>query len=208
MKTKGTLKKLSEDHFIIYDNSEIEVFDLFMHESHGKVQIKECEDIVGKSILVDNGEASCWIDYCKKITHSFGKPLVGVINRSLSEAEELIDGYSVEKMADKWSINTENVHPANSYIAKQGYLEGFNAHKELVKNKFIFTEQQLIELIERAREIKDGDDVFDLEGILGMLEVNTQTMDVEHCTSIINSLRPKTEWQVSIDENGKLKLAE
>ena len=37
----------------------------------------------------------------KKITHSFGKKLEGVENRSLSEVEELLFGFSIEKMAEK-----------------------------------------------------------------------------------------------------------
>ena len=37
------------------------------------------------------------------------------------------DNYSFEKIeeaADLWSIDTNNVHPADSYIAKKGFLEG------------------------------------------------------------------------------------
>ena len=31
-----------------------------------------------------------------------------------------------EELADIWSIDPNNVHPADSYIAKKGFIQGYN----------------------------------------------------------------------------------
>ena len=54
-----------------------------------------------------------------------------------------------------------------------------------------FTEEDMRKAIELAREIKDGKDVFELEGILGLTEICTHNMNVLSADKIIQSLRPK-----------------
>jgi hypothetical protein len=82
------LIKLSDTHYIVVDDSEIKD---------------------GDYVLLDNGKIEVWKYQVYrhyhdlvvfKITHSFGVNLKGVINKPISEVEELIYGHSVVKLAE------------------------------------------------------------------------------------------------------------
>lgn len=121
--------KLSEEHYIIVDDSEIKEGDWSYFPFNKEISIASEE----KGIHPDS----------KRITHST-QPLNKDFNDwfdvqiiTLSEIQELIYGYSVEKMAEKWlSLNYGDV--LCGYAMMDGYMEGFKAHKELVKDK-LFT---------------------------------------------------------------------
>lgn len=110
---------------------------------------------------------------------------------SVSEIEELIYGYSVEKMAHNAIINhLTNNNPDGDFKHstigaednKNWWINGFNAHKELVKDK-LFT----IEDMEKAY-----DEGYSTEG-----EVKFE--------KFIQSLL-STEWDCTIDDEGKITL--
>ena len=223
MKTK--IIKLSDTHYIGVDNSEIKVGDIVaeklltggyeLFEIHTPNDIDEVRQ---KKVTHSNQP----LENINFVDEAEGKIIPKIKPLSLSEVEEAIYGYSVEKMAEKQFpypidikdkndkiIKTKGVKPFNHAKIERYrriWCQGFNARKELVKDKFVLSEQQILELIERARVIKDGKDEFDLEGILGLTEVCTHNMDVEHSTSIIKSLLPKTEWEVKFNEQGKIVL--
>lgn len=48
----------------------------------------------------------------------------------------------LELEADLWSVNTDNVHPADSYVAKQGFIAGATS-KYVEKQKLEFAIEQL-----------------------------------------------------------------
>lgn len=115
------LIKLSDTHYIVVDDSEIKNKEAFLDMRDYPNNISDY-DIYwagsGGSIEFSNTIG-------KKITHSFGKQLAGVINKPLSEVEEAIYGYNIMEM----SINAVG----NSYSSV--WRTGFKAHQELVKDK-------------------------------------------------------------------------
>ena len=184
------LIKLNEEHYIIVDNSEIKEGD-FMYDIDGDIGIA-----IGK-------DKSQW-EGNRKITHSFGKEINGVINKPLSEIEELLFGYNVEELVEKdiksvWSSygkpNGIMSEPRNLNRGHQeSWLKGFNAHKELVKARFLSTqlysnENHLEWIYNRLIEVHGENSNYDY-----MIEFK----------KIIQSLQP-TEWDVEFI-NGKLTL--
>lgn len=190
------LIKLTETHYIIVDDSKIKEGD----------KITTCGDIDDGTIFIST--------YCKghlgvgqKITHStqpleeivwweketrksklgfdFIKPL------SLSEVEEAIYGYSVEKIKSEYNKgNNKDLFTTKGI--EIGIEIGFKAHQELVKDK-LFT----IDDIEKAIEI--GEKLIILNGRGSYLE-SKQLKE-----SFIQSLQ-KTEWNIEFDEQGKIKI--
>lgn len=154
--------KLSDTHYIVVDDSEIK-------------ENNWCYNNVFKSVLrinenLDNytylsGDKKVWF----KITHStqplehgIGKAVDGTYPPeyprfdkikpiSLSEVEELVNGYSVKKMAkekypNNWSKSKDFEDPLLIIgCSRNAYEAGFEAHQELVKDK-VFT----IEDMEKA----------------------------------------------------------
>jgi hypothetical protein len=43
---------------------------------------------------------------------------------------------TIEEAADLWATDTKNVHPADSYIAKQSFIQGAKSQQEQDKNKY------------------------------------------------------------------------
>lgn len=185
MKTK--LIKLSYDHYIVVDDSEIKEGD-------------SCYDYYTKSIQqsipnVNDGNAE---EYFKKITHSTNplgflqekgfttsnlKPdWSNVKELSLSEVEESINGYSVEKISQEHNKNI-SWGTVNKYSYQKQFELGFKAHQELVNDK-LFT-------IEDMREA-----FFDVE-------YPHSEIDFQH---LLARRGLKTVWDIEIDEQGKIKL--
>ena len=54
---------------------------------------------------------------------------------------------TLEEAADLWSIDTNNVHPADSYIAKAGFIEGAKWMQERM-----YSEEEVIKIVEKSRE--------------------------------------------------------
>jgi hypothetical protein len=175
------LKKLAEDFYIIVDNSEITSTGYYYDYTHNKIM---------EGVYLDSSDGNC-----KNITHA-----TQLLNTSfndwfdvtlipLSEVEEAIYGYSVEKMANtQWG----NVHRTGVL----GYIEGFKAHRKLIKDKLLSTHLYF--------------NNNHLEWVYNrMIEIHGENPNYDYMIKfkeIIQSLLPKTEWDVEFDENGKLKL--
>ena len=188
------LIKLSETHYIVVDDSEIKEGSWVIN-GNSKIFQYTKESISG-------------INYCKKITHStepierYDHPAGGyegtfdkIKPLSLSEVEEAINGYSVEKMAeDKYGSGKS----LSTISFREGYIKGFKAHQEL----FQYSRNQVHDLMTKA--FKAGFKKHNVvEAGLEPLE-----SDVE-CSWILTKFdsTPKlTEWEVEFDEQGKLRL--
>ena len=48
----------------------------------------------------------------------------------------IIPQETIEEAADLWATDTKNVHPADSYIAKQSFIQGAKSQQEQDKNKY------------------------------------------------------------------------
>ena len=205
------LIKLNDQHYIIVDDSEIKKgwvtngVECFLRES-----MPEYSDEYANR-------------YWKNITHStqpLGTPLLftnafeselslsinglnetfienwGCKKLSLSEVEEAINGYSVEKMAkENWDSDKYNEelfeNEKEGYFA--GYWEGFKAHQELTKDK-LFTKKDMINSLK------------ELSYQLFLKKEFSLSDSIEKSSKIIQSLLPKTEWDITFDEQGKIKL--
>lgn len=132
--------------------------------------------------------------YCFKITHST-MPLeirsneytfVKIKPLSLSEIEEAINGYSLEKMYNK-PTKVDNTKCGEAFLDGHfyGFEEGFNAYKELVKDKFSLEE---------------------IGGALKELSKPQYKFDSKTTFKDLLYKQRKTEWEVTFDKQGKLKL--
>lgn len=197
--------KLSDTHYIVVDDSEIKDGEkdfYILANDRDKTLINCIEKVieckidpnVGKVLVLSYGYL--YVNEGKKITHSTEplepslrsddntlKDFVFIKPLSLSEIEEAINGYSAEKLVTvKYGTNPYNTE------GKEGYKEGFKAAMELVKDK-LFT-------------IEDMDQAY-INGINDSSSIgNKKKMREEY----LQSLLPKTEWNIEFDEQGKIKL--
>jgi hypothetical protein len=178
------LIKLSETHYIIVDNSEIKEGDwcldmnriVFKHENHFPISIGQ-RKITHSTQPLEN------INF---VDEAEGKIIPKIKPLSLSEVEEAIDGYSVEKMAEK-EFNIKHQSDETRW-KKALWKDGFNAHKELVKDKLLITDK-------------------DFFNFLYFAKTHSQYSDEAIVKEFIDKfLKKKTEWDVEFDEQGKLKL--
>lgn len=192
------LIKLNEEHYIIVDDLVTDVNDL---------DIWVYDDDYDEPLIYKTDEdffkagKSAW-----KITHS-NNPLEKIVTEnsfknyafiSTQEIEETIFGYSLKKIANE-SFEDMGYHstvtPYEEKQFKLGYKHGFNAHKELVMARFLSTqlysnENHLEWIYNRLIEVHGENSNYDY-----MIEFK----------KIIQSLQPKTEWNVEFI-SGKLTL--
>lgn len=182
MKTK--LIKLSEQHYIIVDDSEIKEGYWYLDESVFKGKIYQMKH----SKWGEEGQGNC-----KKITHST-QPIelsTSHINTglyhfdkikplSLSEVEEVINGYSANKLTTDFSKGCEDFLDKSETVGLNfAYLAGFEAHQKLVKDK-----------------------LFTIEDVLSFLDLYTDYAPISYLKSeFIKYSQPKTEWNIEIDNN-------
>lgn len=194
------LLKLSENHYIIVDDSK--KGQRGYNYNFGLSKVDKLE--------YDYESHSTEWNVCRLITHSTqpletvktvtGDKLVfyKIKPLSLSEVQELIYGYSVKEMREDATNLRILKRKTPSQTARQyfdGYVEGFNAHKELMKDK-LFTVDDMINCFNAARQTS------------GMNQRNQLGKKYQKPMDYIQLLIPKTEWQVEFDEQGKLKLVE
>ena len=214
---KQKLIKLSDTHYIVVDDSEIKEEDYKSYFFHPKEGIVFIDYIKGQSCLCNEKMIDFFKGSLQKITHSthclkcgsYDFNSIGDFNNtsyqcndcdnkwknikplSLSEVEEAIYGYDLTNLSIKATKEQKFANGLHEEVVAQIYYRrGFNAHKELVKDK-LFTIEDIINVIRMAREC-DYDE----------LGVDFDRQEEQ----IIQSLLPKTEWEVEFDEQGKLKL--
>ena len=170
------LIKITDDHYVVVDDSKIEVDDWYIDDAK---QIR-------KSVVSDEvyWQHRPYNREYMKITHStrpFGGSATAI---SLHEVKELIGGVDVEDKADKMFPNPyfvmEGLDIAPAY--REGYVVGYNQALEDNKEKK-YTEDDLRRAFFSGGNMKE----------------------IEEFNSFIQSLQPKTEWEVEIVD-GKLKL--
>jgi hypothetical protein len=203
--------KLSDTHYIVVDDSEMKVGDLNIPSDCSK--IADISTTAEEDLEIVNRRGNGYL----KITHStqpleqyYGatdgtipfvyhkiKPL------SLQQVEEAIYGFNLEKDAyDLYPEVLDNddgrveLYDVNKTV-RDAYIRGFNAHKELVKDK-LFTVEDMKNLMhdsiifsENARNLSLGEYAL----------ANKEWWDKK-----IQSLLPKNEWECTIDEQGKITL--
>lgn len=188
------MKKLSEDHYIICDDSEIKEGDYCT--TH--LNIIDVGKIHNSYTIFNpqNKEHLGLLKSCKKITHSTQPESLGVgwmqsvLPILLSEVKELLGILDVEK--SMWyERNLQNPYPSDS-PSNTGFNKGFELgyNQALEDNKERkYTEEDMRKAM-RFGSMRNKLTISELESSLQQL---------------IQSLQPKTEWEVEF-VNGKLKL--
>ena len=169
------LIKINQDHYVVVDDSEIKEGD-YCIDGYGK--ILPFSDLSDFGVGYDKKTI-------KKITHSTKYLNEGVelpteiIFIPLIEVKELLGEVDVENMADLFSVNTDGIHPADSYVAKKGYMKGYNQALEDNKEKK-YTEEDIRKAYDEGYSVRDahGD------------RSDNMTSD-----EYVKSLQPKTEWE-------------
>ena len=174
------LIKLSTDHYIMVDDSKIKEGDWHLKN----------DKLITRSHIID--------ETCKKITHST-QPIermnhgnyssnvyLDIEKLSLQEVKELIGEVDVEKKAEKFiGCEYEDIEDNIDQIGYDSFIRGYNQALEDNKDKK-YTEEDMREALSQA--------------FMASQEGYQITSD-----EIIQSLQPKTEWEVEIVD-GKLKL--
>lgn len=198
------LIKLNTDHYIIVDDSEIKEGDWCCNIQ--RPYIKQCQDF---DVIYYNKRN----DVFKKITHSTqpleSVPLYKMPNGelideiwynnikqlSLQEVKELIGEVGVENKAmEIHPVELDEGWDKNKQYRDE-WINGYNQAIEDNKEKK-YTEEDIVKAIEMAREgIR----------VTRISEWETEKEFDYNDYQIIQSLQPKTEWEVEFVD-GKLKL--
>lgn len=187
----NTLIKLSNTHYIIVDDSEIKSNSFYVNN-----KVIFLSDSVYNEGNNPNNSNPKVTDYNYKITHST-QPLdregtfINVKEISLIEVDKLINGYSVDEMALQYVID-ESYLPTYKEECERAFINGFNTHKELTKDK-LFT-------IEDMKKAFETGCAYTLGSYKDFQQIHPNK------TEFIQSILPKTEWNVEFDENNNLKL--
>ena len=181
------LIKLSDTHYIVVDDSEIK--DCYYYNS------------LDKAIRFGNNLNHPYHHKIIYSTENFGAGCQQkVMQLSLSEVEEAINGYDVEKMAlQDFKDNDDGFISFQDRI--EGFVAGFETHQELVKdNSFA------IEILDDIQ--KDLANYQNEIGIGTIDDVQWQQTFVDRVIASITSYESfstKTEWDIEIVD-GKIKL--
>ena len=175
------LIKLSKTHYIVVDDSEIKEGDY-----HVAMRIIKTNGIRAIAYTdKEQLEAIAKIGGAKKITHSteplYKNDFWAIKELKLSEVEEAIHGFSVEKMV--LNDNSFYRYGGDYDTFEVGYKAGFKAHQELVKDK-LFTIEDMRWAFESATDLSPYYDSFD---------------------DFYKTIAPKTEWDIEFVD-GKIKL--
>lgn len=210
------LIKLSDNHYIVVDDSEIGEGDYVYFKGRIigsnilKVHLTEDD---GYTLLDDKGlKVLVHKNTTPKITHStqplengIGKSINGTYPSeyprfdkikplSLLEIEEAIYGYNVEKMA-KYHYGFHR----KTLEFEDGFMLGFQiAHKELVKDKL--SVNQVIDFYNWLK--KSYGSVKPLEEA----QIIHRTTPDKIVEMYLQSLKEQTEWNIEFDEQGKIVL--
>lgn len=211
------IKIKNEKHYIIVDDSQIKEGD-FMYDVDGDIGIaigKDKSEWEGNRKITHsvkpleevcctpNNQIKRYIDCkgCDKKQLGFNKikPLF------IQEVEELLSGYSVEKMVDDRYPSDINDFTDNGFDKKEivriAFCDGFNAHKELVKDK-LFTMEDMKKLF--ATTLQNAPSTESHTRMISDKEYRNFVMD-KLFSELIKPMIPKTEWDVQFI-NDKLTL--
>lgn len=200
------LIKLSDTHYIIVDDTEIKEGDFYITEipqmiyQYFKTKGLSCSRGKNFKIIYSNQPLE-YIHIAPKVK-GLKLGFKNIKQLSLSEVEEVINGYNLEEMVGQSFENmgyhsTVTSHEENQF--KLGYKLGFKAHQELVKDK-MFTVEDIKKAIQLAQDytVETQYDEFD---VLHEILKHTHSEKM-----IIQSLLPKTEWDIEINEQNKITL--
>lgn len=172
------LIELTENHYIVVDNSEIKVGEY-------------CYDSESKECYKSKGELPA-NPYILRITHStkLSECCDSVELLYMNEAKALVGKVDIEQLAEQYA-KAHSIYESGQDDVAYGFREGYNQCLEDNKDKK-YTEDTL------------RDALFDALNRVQKECCMTHTKD-SIVRDIIKALQPNKEWEVEF-ENGKLKL--
>lgn len=187
---------IKDKHYIIVDDSKIKEGDYRVAtkivKEYGeqaiayvdKEQLAIIKEIGGAKKIIYSTQPLESATITDDIEH---KRFIQIKYLDILEVQELIYGYSVENMASNYVDSIRNRIDGYCYLdIQEGYQIGFNAHKELVKDK----NKEVIELLTNITEWNSFK-----EHPIG-----------KQAQRALDLILLKTEWEVTFDEQGKLQL--
>lgn len=162
------LIKIKNDYYIV-DDSEIKEGDCFIHPN--KTIEKASRNLDGRGL--------------DKITHSTQKGIG--IQLYLEDIEELVNGYSVENMAEKHSEKHHYAYGEQCVFYQLGFIEGFKAHEELSRDK-LFT-------------IEDMEYCYNTAKRRAVMQEAGLEPDLGFKDYINKYHALKTEWEIKFEDN-------
>jgi len=177
------LIKIKENYYVI-DDSDIKEDDYYL-------VLEEGEYVLYNLVSETNGKNPL------KITHSTQEGIGEQLN--LNDIEELVNGYSVENLAESSNGYALYGKPlGEKYLAfKEGFLSGFEKQKELSKDK-LFTVEDIRTIFTHRKQLGLT--------ITGNIRNGSDQPDKENWfNESIKLLLPPTEWNIEF-QNGKIIL--
>ena len=214
------LIKLSDTHYIVVDDSEIKIgsivleklttgsYDFFTIHTQNDIDVNNQLNVTHSTQQLE--EKGCTPEgQIKRYVSCKGcdKKQLGIAKiklLSISEAEEAIYGYSVEKIFNK-ETTTISWSERGSYEAQKWFEKGFNTYKELVKDK-LFTIEDLRLAFEAGNEGSGGNLRNRVRKYNGFDEYITNGLGYIWCEDNGYVAPEENEWEVEFDEQNKLKL--
>lgn len=205
------LIKITKDHYVVVDDSEIKEGDYCT--TH--LNVIDVGKIHNSYTIFNpqNKEHLDMVKCCKKITHStqplYKNDFWAIQELKLSEVKELIGEVDVEKKAYRFRRNYQdsfeemNECIMNDAIHRQkGYEAGYNQALEDNKEKK-YTEEDMI------NAFREGTNAGALHESLSDYDngdyEEAEQYSEQYEESFIQSLQPKTEWEIE-EIDGKFKL--
>ena len=197
------MKKLSEDHYIIMDDSEIKKGDwYYLPRTNSVYQCKE--DPTELNLERRWGVA--------KITHStqpldkslfFTDRVWGCERLSLGEVKELIGEVEVEQYAwDNPVLSRKDVYELFNDVFKDRMIEG--AYR-ISASKQVYRFNNKLRELAKQKALEDNMDKKYTEEDMQWALHEARHHQEHSIEEIIQSLQPKTEWEVEFVD-GKLKF--
>ena len=150
------LIKLTYDHYVVVDDSEIKEGDWYVHKQKGVgLRVQKC---IGTNLPMDS----------KKITHSTNIDWNDVYYIPLQEVKELIGEVDVEKKAFNYT--------SSSQAHRRGFIDGYNQALEDNKDKK-YTEEDLRKMWKFGYNGKNLDD--SIESLQPKTEWEVEMIDVK-----------------------------
>jgi hypothetical protein len=184
------LIKLSDTHYVVVENSTIKVGDWYL-DKNGEPRL--CGEEYHEIALLEIGSES--INTYKVIRST--QLLEGVEFIHISEVQEVLDGYNIGKLAELHTLKMFEDYKSSD---KNSFIEGFNACKELMKEKR-FTRRDMVEAFFGGTNVGSTYEAMMKDGDYEDAEIFAEEEDRQFQDTLIEP----TKWEVIIEE-GKLKL--
>ena len=189
------LIKLSSNHYIVVDDSEIKEGDFVYSRYLGAVYKKNNfhVSVTDEKKIIHSTQPIEYIDFKDIVTETVYKKKgwAEIKQIFLSEVEEALLGYNFEEIAEKYINNNypDYLNPKEKSAAIEDVIWGFKKHQELSKDKLFIVEDVVEICFKLFNHTPSG---------------SLTKWERRHYKDFIQSIQP-TEWDIEFI-NSKIKL--